>query len=354
MSARHVSVDYGLRTQFIEITHQLLASASDERTSEHRLEKPLAFWAVASDRRLPYALMNRSVRQIASTPFDDLAATPGIGHKKIVALVMLLRRALSDETLDVPEDAPVIEDIVRSRQFDPARVSEIDWEQWRETVRRHGFQDERLGRYVSSLQSIPTVVWRKPLGDYLELTIDQIRRLRTHGDKRVSAVLEVFHNLHRALGQSQHMTRLNISLRPTFVASLERWICSVLESREAPSLQEIRQRLVLPLLNQIELDAGETVHQLAAGRLGIESFPEAARDQARELGVTRARVYQLLDTCYDVMQVRWPNGRWLLQLLNQLLADRSGDDEAIQLVETLDKLLYPVRLRERVQEAAIA
>jgi len=353
MSVRHVSVDYGLRSQFNEITQQLRELAAAERETDGRCRKPLAFWAVGSDRRLPYALMDRAVQQIIETRFDDLAATPGIGHKKMVALVMLLHRVFADKTPEVVE-APVIKDIVRSSQFDPSQVSEVDWEQWRQTVRRHGFSGELLGRCVSSLQSIPTIVWRKPLGDYLDLTVDQLRRLRAHGDKRVSAVLEVFHNIHRVLGQSQPTTRLHISLRPAFVPPLEQWICSILDSRDPPSLQELRQRLVLPLLNQIELDAGETVHQLATGRLGIESFPEAVCDQARELGVTRARVYQLLDTCYDLMQVRWPEGRWLLQLLGQLVADRSYDEEAAQLLETLGKLLYPLRVRERVQEPAIA
>ena len=341
--------DYGLRAQFIEVT-QRLRDRSEESNS-----RPLAFWAVASDRRLPYALMNRLVGQVADTSFDELAATPGIGPKKMHSLIILLRRALADEPREPRKlDADPFGDVVSSNQFDPHRVSEVHWEQWCQTVRQLGFGQVPLGRFVSSLQSIPTVIWRKPLGDYLTLSIDQVRGLRAHGDKRVSAVLEVFCNVHRVLGRSQNSPRLLISLRPGFVPPLEQWITAALESRESPSLQEIRQQLVLPLLNQIELDGGETVHRLAAGRLGVESFPEAVRDQARELGVTRARVYQLLDTCYEIMRVRWPEGRWHVQLLSELIAERSPDQEAALLLESLQQLVYPLRLRERTTEPAIA
>lgn len=342
--------DFGLRTQFIELSQQLRASSADERDL-----RPLAFWAVASDRRLPYALMDRSVLQIVNVPFDELAATPGIGPKKMHSLILLLRRALVDERRELVElDADLVDDVLSSNQFDPNRVSEVHWEQWRETVRRHDFSRQPLGRFVSSLQLVPTVIWQKPLGDYLELTIDQLRELPTHGDKRVSTVLEVFCNVHRVLGQSHHAARLHVSLRPSFVPSLEQWIAIVLECRAAPDLQELRQHLVLPLLNQVELDGGETVHRLAAGRLGVESFPEIVRDQASELGVTRARIYQLLETCYEIMRVRWPEGRWFLQLLSELVADRSQDRDVALLIESFQRLLYPLRLRERVAEPAIA
>lgn len=351
MSVRSVSTEsFGLRAQFIEIAQHL----RDRLPSLHA-DKPLAYWAVASDRRLPYALLDRPLREIVTASFDDLAATPGIGHRKITSLVMLLRRASEEEPPEVEADTSAqVPDVLSNNHFDPACVSELQWAQWRETVRQCEFRKEPLGRFVSSLQSLPTVVWDKPLGDYLDLTVDQVRGLPAHGDKRVSAVLEVFCSVHRVLGQSQIGSRLAVHLRPVFVPAIERWICSLLERHEVPSLQELRQHVVLPSLNQIELDAGETVHRLAAGRLGIESLPEAVRDQARELGVTRARIYQLLETCYAVMKVRWPEGRWLLRLLNDFAKERSRDEEMIALIDALQRLLYPLRLRQRVSEPAIA
>src|SRR5215213_10322169 len=61
-----------------------------------RLEKPLAYWALAADRRLPLAFLGRTLRDLLHTSFDDLAAAPGIGRKKMAALVKLLQRAAKD------------------------------------------------------------------------------------------------------------------------------------------------------------------------------------------------------------------------------------------------------------------
>ena len=55
-----------------------------------------------NDRRLPLALLNRTIDQLIHSTFDELAATPGIGRKKISSLVNLLVRATSDEPPSVP------------------------------------------------------------------------------------------------------------------------------------------------------------------------------------------------------------------------------------------------------------
>ncbi|HRX81434.1 MAG TPA: hypothetical protein P5307_20335, partial [Pirellulaceae bacterium] len=298
--------DFALKAQFEELVTRFTESTSSN------LELPIAHWAVASDRRLPYALLDRTVRQITTSTYDSLLATTGVGRKKFASLVMLLRRAL--EAADAPigvASKPAIDSIALQQDiFDPELVSQVMWAEWQETVQRHHLEGETLGRLAPSLQSLPTVIWSKQLGEYLRYTIDELRSLKTHGDKRVTAVLEVFHIVHSLLGNSSRSTRVVPQLTPAFVPPLEHWLQGVLSSEELPSAQDIRQHLVLPMLNQIERDAGETVHRLAAGRLGIEAFPEGVRDQSLELGVTRARIYQLLETCGDVMRVRWPSGRW--------------------------------------------
>ncbi len=57
------------------------------------LDKPLAYWALPTDRRLPLAFLGRTLRDLLGTPFVELSATPGIGRKKIASLVQLLARA---------------------------------------------------------------------------------------------------------------------------------------------------------------------------------------------------------------------------------------------------------------------
>ncbi len=47
------------------------------------LKKPLAYWALPADRRLPLALLGRTLEDLLQTPFSELSNTPGIGQKKI-------------------------------------------------------------------------------------------------------------------------------------------------------------------------------------------------------------------------------------------------------------------------------
>ena len=342
--------DFALKAKFEEAVSRFANAPAAQ------LDLLIAHWAVASDRRLPFALLDRTVRQITTASYENLLATPGVGRKKFASLVMLLQRAA--EAADVPTE-PATKTVVDSialqpEAFDPELVSQVMWAEWQETVCRQHLETETLGHLAPSLQTLPTVIWSKQLGDYLHYTIDELRSLKTHGDKRVTAVLEVFHVVHSILADSARSTRVQAQLTPAFVPPIELWLHSVLSSEEFPSLQDTRQHLVLPLLNQIERDAGETVHRLAAGRLGIETFPEGVRDQALELGVTRARIYQLLETCGGVMRVRWPAGRWMFKLLIQKIQSRASDSEVLDLLESLQWLLYPTRRAHAVAEPAIA
>jgi hypothetical protein len=60
-----------------------------------RLDRQLAFWALPSDRRLPTAFLSRTLRDLLSHEFRDLAATAGIGRKKLETFIKLLVRATS-------------------------------------------------------------------------------------------------------------------------------------------------------------------------------------------------------------------------------------------------------------------
>jgi len=164
--------DYQLVSRFDELRGRLL---TDEFAD--RLDQPLAYWAVASDRGLPLALMGCSLRELLGTPFEQLYATPGIGQKKLGMLLCLLERALEAEASspappavdDRALSSEVISDAA-SRQLPAADgVSEALWVQWRDTVSRHDLGDEILGRFAPNLQKLPRVVWTKPLGAYAKL-----------------------------------------------------------------------------------------------------------------------------------------------------------------------------------------
>src|SRR5688500_5126482 len=89
-------VDYKLLARFETVRDKLLAEKP-----AHCLDRPLAFWTVPNDRRLPLAFMGRSIRNILTTPFEELFATAGVGQKKIAGLIELLNRVV---TAKMPED----------------------------------------------------------------------------------------------------------------------------------------------------------------------------------------------------------------------------------------------------------
>jgi hypothetical protein len=111
------------------------------------LSKPLAYWALPNDRRLPLAFLGRTLGDLLSTPFEELSATPGIGQKKISSLVKLLHRATRDEPPAVPFGLTDLAAEIHngggsngnsnggSGRFDPALVSEALWSRWRDAVK---------------------------------------------------------------------------------------------------------------------------------------------------------------------------------------------------------------------------
>ncbi|MEM7314518.1 MAG: hypothetical protein AAF497_15330, partial [Planctomycetota bacterium] len=99
---------------------------------------------------------------------------------------------------------------------------------------------------------------------------------------------------------------------------------------------DIAERIAEPLLAQILKDSGEAVASLSRDRLGIGVPQKSVRDQAREMGVTRARVYQLLEDCGKIMSVRWPEGRHLIKQLKNF-----ADTEARALMISIRQLFFP-------------
>jgi len=345
MSRPSFGEEYRLSSQFDEVRRTLLQDQFADR-----LSKPLRHWVLPSDRRLPLAFLDRTLEHLLASSFSDLSATPGIGQKKINSLVTLLFRATRDEpptavaVVASGDGQPsVTSGPVDWQKFDPSMVSEALWSEWREAVRRRGIADECLGRLAPSLQRLPTVIWNAPLRNYLDLTVDEIRALRTHGEKRVRCVLEVFHAVYHAMQGVATEAEVREALTAPRIREIQQWVDACLQSNHLPSEDEVRERFVTPLLEQLEVDSGETVHRLASERLGLSGPARSVREQARQLEVTRARVYQLLDDCAKVLGVRWPAGRAKLDQLTTHFASIEGDHGVLRLFFSLRELCYPVK-----------
>ncbi len=293
------------------------------------------------------ALLGYSLRDLLARSMPELANTPGIGRKKLHSLIKLLQRATKDD----PPVLPLSDESMgkkRSRaargqrgDFDPSVVSEVLWEQWRDTVKDSGLQREPLGRLAPSLQSLPTVIWGTPLETYCKYTVAEIRKLKTHGEKRVHAILEVFHSVYEMLEGAPNDRHLRLHIRPTFTAPIEKWINDTLARASVPSREDLRQYLVLPIIEQLRIDAGAKIVKLVEERLGIKSTPQRVQIQARRLGLTRARIYQLFEMCADIMAVRWPEGEALFQRLYQKVASSPEARTQHDLMRAFLELIYP-------------
>ena len=127
---------------------------------------------------------------------------------------------------------------------------------------------------------------------------------------------------------------------PRFIPPLTRWLMeTVAAARAALASTSCTSTSSSRWSSQIKIDLGDQVAGLAAARLCLDDNAPSVKQQAETIGVTRARVYQLLEDCAKVMEVRWPEGRWLLAPL----ATRFGtsDPETIGLVHGIIDLFYP-------------
>ena len=64
--------DYKLSSSFEEVRKKLLIE-----DFSGRLSKPLAYWALPNDRRLPLAFLGRTVGDLLNTPFGELTEHAG-------------------------------------------------------------------------------------------------------------------------------------------------------------------------------------------------------------------------------------------------------------------------------------
>jgi hypothetical protein len=349
--------DYKIVSSFQSLRKTLL----DDKFAD-RLEKPLAYWALPNDRRLPLAFLGRTIKDLLATPFEELSATPGIGQKKISSLVKLLSRATKDHPPAVPfglndiqetKKATTIDKPKRSSaSFDPSVVSEALWAEWQRTVIEHAAGREKLGRLAPTLLALPTVIWHTPLSHYVNRTVSEIRQLKTHGEKRVRVVLEVFYLVHEMLTSAGSHEHLALRIVPKFIQPIENWLAGVIEGQGLPSSDEVRDHLTVPLLNQIQIDAGDTIYELSAGRLGINGPPQSVRQQAKRMGVTRARVYQLLEDCSRVMSVRWPEGQQLLAQLDAKFQSEATTRDDSRLFRATYELFFPGKYKISDEEPA--
>jgi len=322
------------------------------------LTKPLAFWTLPTDRRLPLILINRTLGELLQIPFEELCRTPSIGEKKIQSLLTLLGRAAGTKSEDIPDSSLSLKSDASSALFldetmsftDSTFVSEIQWQKWRTIIFEKGLANEKLGRLCPTLIELTRVIWNSTLGEYCTKTLAELREIRTHGEKRVTAILKIFHCVCSIVSQLENSKHLVTQLAPKDIVHVETWSMLTLSKRGRPTKSDIEANYILPLLAQLRIDATEHLCRLAENRIGIHEEVTSIRQAARALGLARARIYQLLNEINDILMVRWPNGRLITSLLrNKFLyesQERQHNDPEFAQFHTAAELFFPWGRRE--------
>jgi hypothetical protein len=328
-------VDYRLTSTYERLRHKLLTRLGDQ------LDQPLAYWALPTDRHLPLALISRSLRDLLACTLNDLYSTPGIGPKKLNSLVVLLSRATQRLPGEAAAEPDALGEAADSKEssLDASAVSEPLWAQWRANVRRLRLEHESLGRFATTLENLPRTLWATPLGAYVDLGLADIRKLKTHGPKRIAAVLEVFASLYHLGCQLQERPHLAVRFLPRRVAEMDAWLNRCLERPSFATTETVQSSLVLPLIDQVHHDLGDQSREIAAALLRQRS--RNVQEVARRVGLNRGSIYEIFTNLGAMLGVRWPEGQARLAVLTELVAQLPGTERQAGLLKMVTSLYVP-------------
>ena len=341
--------EHRLGAQYLELCETLRSPAY-----KRHLGKRLGFWVNPSDKRLPIALLGRPVGEILEMSLEELLRFPSIGEKKFSALISLLLRIVNTPETKLPsldEIAVNVSDTAKTAESEESDhelrwnlVSEFEWSDWQRVVREQGLEQEKIGRLCNSLNDIPRVLWGKTLGTYCRVSLEELRAMKTHGERRVHAILRLFHDIFEIAAKFDEVPRLRVRMSLRWIDEIQLWMAEVLESHTFPSRDELLRRFVQPCLAQLRIDATDGVIQLAEARLGLKGPITSVRQVAKEMNLARARVYQLLGQINEIMSVRWPEGGSFVYRLRDKciyeMIDRPATD-AHEIFMAAAELFYP-------------
>lgn len=353
------SVDWAtLRATFESLRQLLVTDFAHPVLQEETRE-----FVEPGDTDLPFEYLAYSVCDVLETPFDRLAQR-WVGHRELVCLLRLLERAAASVRLLTgrsDEECATVEISLRPRPTPVPRELDYDgkaWFAWCDVINKHDAAKHWLGTVAESLRDIPSTLWCRPLADFTTVTLRGLAELPTVGQKRLELVVDIVRSFALDLSSIQLGTNLSMKLFPGPLRGVSEWFDDVLVSRRIPNVEEITVRLVRPLTWQLQRDLPEreadiAIHRLRPDQLANSEKPEDVDEEyvravnhwvrsggegktlaelSGEHKISRERVRQLEAWGPKVLQVRFPQARYLLEALHELLLYNSGTREQLRLV----------------------
>jgi hypothetical protein len=176
------------------------------------------------------------------------------------------------------------------------------------------------------------------------VSLEELRAMKTHGERRVYAILRLFYDIFEIASKFDDVPRLRVHMSLRWIDEVQLWMSEILEQPSFPSRDELLRCFVQPCLTQLRIDATDGVIQLAEARLGLKGPITSVRQVAKEMNLARARVYQLLGQINEIMSVRWPEGgNFVYRLRDKCIyemIDRPATD-AHEIFMAAAELFYP-------------
>ena len=189
------------------------------------------------------------------------------------------------------------------------------------------------------------MIWSVPLEHYAGLTLDAIRKLKTHGEKRVRCVVTIFGQLHSLLDGKPADGRVQVRLTPPRIETLGEARSTNGRRNRYPFRRYASRTTARAARHQIGVDAGEQTAVMLRGRLGLDGAPLSVRRTAMRMRLTRARIYQLLEDAATVVDVRWPRGKALIRQLLERTAAIGLDSAEHRTLRIIAETFFPTEFR---------
>ena len=294
--------------------------------------------------------------------FAQIAGAPGVGSRRIEKLIDVLGRALGQaippsfmagDPLDSGEELrrkPAGPSDAKGDQEDcseldraplwiagpitPDVLTETVWRAWCRRVHAHRLEQATLGRFARSLGDLPQGSWSIPLGEYSNKSLDEIWSLPGYGETRVGQVLDVFARVVATIGGCPTDAPLDVRLLPPGVGELIRWAEGVLRDESVPDVRTIRTGFLAPLLALVEADVGPEAAAMVRRRVGADGPAELLRQVGDDVGLTREGVRQIIARAAQALQVRWPEGRFLLDRVYTRFRTACEADESLDILRS--------------------
>ena len=324
-----------------------LCQVLESHPSHQLLDEELCECLEPGDTDLPLGFLGCTVREVLERPFSYWVRR-WLGRKHFRCLLTLLNRAVTSiqsGTVHSAEMTAVVHLQLRRRNDSVPRELYVDgksWRLWCDAIRNARLQQLKFGQVADCLREISSSLWGQPLSNFINSPLEYLASVPGVGESKFDLVVAAIRDLALELLELPRGTNVRLKFISGPLRDAQEWIERTLESRVVPDLVELTVQLLRPLARQLQHDLTEREAQIAIRRFQLDesSSRSTLEDLAAVHGVTRERIRQLEQWGPRVLQIRFPQGRYLLDALHGQLAAVPGAEPQAKFVRRIATLCF--------------